>query len=85
MATRGSKKSAAESEDEETKTIIPKSMEILVTDFSKAIQTAMTAVFSAATAATTAAITAHHSAATTTKYTFAIDPYDNQSFSVDTK
>ena len=60
-------------------------MERLVTDFSKAIQTAMTAGFAAATAAATAAIIAQYSAATTTNYTSAIDPYKTQSFSVDTK
>ena len=43
MATRGSKKSAAECEDDETETLNTKSMERLVTYFSKAIKTAMTA------------------------------------------
>ena len=85
MATRGSKKSAADSEDDETKTLSPKSTERLVKAFSKAIQTAMTAGVATATAAATAAITSRHSATTTTKYTSAIDPYKNQSFSVDTK
>ena len=82
---RGSKKSAAESEDDEIKTLNPKSMEIFVTAFTKAIQTAMTAGVAAATVASTAAITSHHSAATTTKYTSTIDPYNNQSFSVNIK
>ena len=45
----------------------------------------MTAVVVAASAATTAAINAQYSTATTTKYTSAIDPYENQLFSVDTK
>ena len=60
-------------------------MEILVTDFSKAIQTAMTAGVAAASAAATAAVNSQYSRATTTKYTSAIDPYNNQSFSVDIK
>ena len=85
MDTRGSKKSSADSEDNETETLNPKSMERLVTDFSKAIQTEMTAGVAAATAAAISAITVHQSAATATKYTSAIKPYDNQSFSVDTK
>ena len=78
MATRGSKKSAAESEDDDTKTLNTKSMEILVTDFSKAIKTAMTAGVAAASAAATATINAQYSRAKTTKYTSDIDSYDNQ-------
>ena len=87
METWGSKKSAAESEDNKTKTprLDPKSTERLVTDFSEAIQNAMAAGVAAATAAATAAITAQYSAASTTKYKSAIDPYYTQSFSVDTK
>ena len=42
MATQGSNKSAADSEDYETKTLNTKSMEILVTAFSKAIENTMT-------------------------------------------
>ena len=44
-----------------------------------------TAGVAAATAAAISAITVHQSAATATKYTSAIEPYENQSFSVDTK
>ena len=65
MATRGSKKIAAESEDDETETLNTKSMERLVTDFSKAIQTAMAVGVAAASAAATAAINVQYSRATT--------------------
>ena len=85
MATQGLKKSTSESEDDDTKTLNTKSMERLVTDFPKAIETAMTAGVAAASAAATAAINAQYSRATTTKYTSAIDPYENQPFSVNTK
>ena len=85
MDTWGSKKNAPESGDNETETLNNKSIERLVATFSKAIQTAMTAGVAAASAAATAAINAQYSRATTTKYTSAIDPYDNQSFSVETK
>ena len=78
MDMRVSKKSSAESKDDGTKILNPDSMERLVMAFSKAIQNEMTAVVGAATAAATAAITAHHSAATTTKYISAIDPYNNK-------
>ena len=87
MSARESKKSAAESEDDKTETpsLNPKSMERLVTDFSKYIQTAMAVGVATATAAATAVITDHHSEATNTKYTSAIDQYNNQLFSVKTK
>ena len=85
MATRGSKKSAAECEDDETETLNTKSMERLVTYFSKAIKTAMTAGVASASPAANAAINAQYSRATTTKYSSAIDPYNYQLFSVDTK
>ena len=85
MATRGSKKSASESEDNETETLNTKIIERLVTAFSKAIETEMTTGVAAVSSFATAAINAQYSRATTTKYTSAIDPYDNQSFSVDNK
>ena len=85
MDTQGSKKSAADSEDDETETLNPKSVERLVMAFSESIQTAITTGFVAATAAATSVITSHHSAATTTNYTSAIYPYDNQLFNVDNK
>ena len=82
MATRGSNKSAAESEDNKTETLNTKSMERLLMSFSKAIQNAMTAGVVAASAAATAAIRAQYSRATTMKYTSAINLFGNQSFSV---
>ena len=85
MATRGSKNIAAESEDNKTETLNTKSIERLVTAFSEAIKTVMTAGVAAASSAATANINAQYSRATTTKYTFSINPYDNQLFSVDTK
>ena len=60
-------------------------MERLVSAFSKAIKTAMTAGVAAISAAATSAINAQYSMATTTKYTSAINPYDIQLFSVDIK
>ena len=60
-------------------------MEILVTIFSKAIKTAITAGVAAVSSAATATINAQYSRATTMKYTSDIDTYNNQSFSVDTK
>ena len=85
MATRRSKKRVAESEDYDTGTLNTKSIERLVTAFSKSIKTAMTVGVAAASAATTAAIDSQYSRATTTKYNYAIDPYYNQSLSVVTK
>ena len=85
MATQGSKNSAAESEADKTKTLNTNSMEILVAAFSKAIKIEMTAGVAATSAAVTVAINAQYSRAKTTKYTSAINPYDNQSFRVDTK
>ena len=75
---RGSKKSAAESEDNENETLNTKSMERLVTPFSKAIETVMTVRVAAASDATTTAINAQYSRAKNTKYNSAIGPYDNQ-------
>ena len=80
MATQGSKKSAAESEEEDTKSLNNKSMERLVTSFSEAIETVMTTGVVAAFSTATAAINAQYSRATTTKYTSAINTYDIQSF-----
>ena len=85
MATQGSKKSAPESEDDESETLNPKSIEIRVTAFFKSIETAMTAGVAAASTAATATINDQFSKKTTTKYISALDPYDNQLFSVDTK
>ena len=82
---QGSKKTAAASEDNATKTLNTKSMERLITAFSKTIQTAMTTGVVAASAATNAAINAQYSRSTTTHYTSAIDPYDNQLFRVNNK
>ena len=67
MATQGSKKSAPESEDNETETLNTKIIERLVTDFYKAIETVMTTGVVAASAAATSSINAQHSRATITK------------------
>ena len=67
MATQGSNKSAADSEDYKTKTLNTKSMEILVTAFSKAIENTMTVGVAAASTAATAAINSQYSRAKTTK------------------
>ena len=84
MAMQGLKKTA-ESDEDETETLNTKSMERLVTDFSKAIETAMNVGVATAVAAANTSINAQYSRATNTKYTSAIDPYYNQSFSVNTK
>ena len=85
MATRVSKKSAVKREDSEDETLNPKSMERLVTDFSKAIQTAMIVGVAAAANAITASNTAQYSATTTMKQTSSTKQYKNQSFIVNTK
>ena len=58
MATWGSKKRTVESEDGETKILNLKSMEIIATAISKAIKTATTKGFAAASDAATYAINA---------------------------
>ena len=60
MAMQESKKIAAESEDKKTKNLNIKIMERLVTAFSKAIHTEMTAGVSATSANATAAINAQY-------------------------